>query len=147
MPRPSHHKIALLHATRSLKAKDLPKDVERYVQEGKDKGMDEDKAWAIAWSRYCKYKNPGSDHCKKDKSDYFAGRKAQGKTAASIDNVFKEFPNKYRRKSKDGKHEVLWMSGDWWVLEDLSTADLKKMWTALSWKPSGKTAMPKLRRR
>ena len=34
-------------------AKDLPKTVERYVKEHKEQGMDEDKAWAIAWSRYC----------------------------------------------------------------------------------------------
>ena len=34
-------------------AKDLPPDVERYVQEGKDSGMDEGKAWAVAWSRWC----------------------------------------------------------------------------------------------
>lgn len=31
----------------------VPADVERYVQEHKDQGMDEGKAWAIAWSRYC----------------------------------------------------------------------------------------------
>lgn len=52
----------------------VPADVERYVQEHKDQGMDEGKAWAIAWSRYCEYKNPGSDHCRKD--SYFEGRKA-----------------------------------------------------------------------
>ncbi len=34
-------------------AKDLPKNVERYVQEGKDQGLDEGEAWAVAWSRYC----------------------------------------------------------------------------------------------
>ncbi len=65
-------------------AKDLPPDVERYVQEGKDSGMDEGQAWAIAWSRYCKYKNPGSDHCKKDPSDYFKGREASNKTAGKV---------------------------------------------------------------
>ena len=57
-------------------AKNLPADVERDVQEGKDQGMDEGKAWAVAWSRYCKYKNPGSDHCQMDSGDYFQGRKA-----------------------------------------------------------------------
>ena len=34
-------------------AVDLPADVERYVEEGTDAGMPEDKAWAVAWSRYC----------------------------------------------------------------------------------------------
>lgn len=52
--------------------KDIPKNVERYVQEGLDAGMDEDKAWAIAWSRYCQYKEPNSPHCKQD--EYFPGR-------------------------------------------------------------------------
>ena len=54
----------------------IPADVERYVEEGKAQGMDEKKAWAVAWSRYCKYKNPGSSHCKKSPNEYFAGRKA-----------------------------------------------------------------------
>ena len=62
------HKIALMHVL----GKNLPKDVERYVEEGKEQGMDESKAWAIAWSRYCQYKNPNSDHCKQD--DYFPNR-------------------------------------------------------------------------
>jgi hypothetical protein len=54
----------------------LPKDVERYVEEGKDQGLTEDVAWPVAWSRYCK-KNPGSDHCHKSKDEYFPGRKAE----------------------------------------------------------------------
>jgi len=58
-------------------AKDLPKDVERYVEEGKEQGMDESKAWAVAWSRYCQYKNPGSEHCKQD--EYFPGRDKKAK--------------------------------------------------------------------
>jgi len=35
------------------KAENLPKDVERYVEEGKAQGLPENKAWAVAWSRYC----------------------------------------------------------------------------------------------
>jgi hypothetical protein len=54
-------------------AKNLPADVERYVEEGLEDGMPESKAWAVAWSRYCEYKNPSSSHCKKD--EYFQGRK------------------------------------------------------------------------
>ncbi len=70
-------------------------------------------------------------------------KKAADKTAAgSIDEVFKKFPAKFRRKSRDGKHEVNWMGGSWTVLEDISKADLKKMWTALSWE-IGKTATDK----
>lgn len=56
----------------------LPKDVERYVREAKeaDPGIDEGKAWAIAWSRFCKYKSPGDDHCKQGPEGYFKGKKA-----------------------------------------------------------------------
>lgn len=64
-------------------AKNLPADVERYVQEGKDQGLPEDEAWAVAWSRYCKYKNPGSDHCQMDPGDYFPGRKATETTMSN----------------------------------------------------------------
>lgn len=61
-------------------AVDLPKSVERYVKEHKDKGMEESKAWAVAWSRYCKYRNPGSPRCKQD--EYFHG---EGKKNASYE--------------------------------------------------------------
>lgn len=63
-------------------AKDLPPDVERYVQEGLDKGMPEDKAWAIAWSRWCKYKSPGDEHCSGGPGEYL-----QGKTAGDRQTV------------------------------------------------------------
>lgn len=53
---------------------DIPKDVERYVEEHKEQGSDESKAWALAWSRWCQYKNPDSPHCQKD--EYFTGKKA-----------------------------------------------------------------------
>jgi hypothetical protein len=55
----------------------IPADVERYVEETRESNpdYDEGQVWAVAWSRYCKYKNPGSDHCKKPTSEYFPGRK------------------------------------------------------------------------
>jgi hypothetical protein len=65
----------------------LPKDVERYVKEHKEQGVPEDKAWAIAWSRYCKYKNPGSDHCKMETSEYFPG---QNKSAREVDALWRQ---------------------------------------------------------
>lgn len=68
--KPSVHKVALLHV-----AKDLPKSVERYVEEGKDQGLDEGEAWAVAWSRYCKYKEPGSPHCQRPPSGYLTNQK------------------------------------------------------------------------
>ncbi len=60
-------------------AVNLPDDVERYVEDIKKKNPDysEGQAWATAWSIYCKYKNPGSDHCKQDAEDYFPGRTAK----------------------------------------------------------------------
>jgi hypothetical protein len=84
MPKAQPGRRQLLAFLADKTAKDLPKDVERYVQEGKDKGMDEDKAWAIAWSRYCKYKNPGSDHCKKDEGEYFKGKSASEATPEEV---------------------------------------------------------------
>jgi hypothetical protein len=63
-------------------AKNLPKDVERYVKEHKAQGNDEGKSWALAWSRYCQYKNPDSPHCKQD--EYFKGRKGAISTASQL---------------------------------------------------------------
>lgn len=65
--------------------KDIPADVERYVEEHLEQGNDEGKAWALAWSRYCEYKNPGSEHCKQD--SYFDGRKK----SASAQNVVRRY--------------------------------------------------------
>ena len=70
--------------TQNRHAKDLPADVLRYVDEGLESGMPEEKAWAIAWSRWCAYKNPGSDHCKKSKGEYFPGRKASAQRVATV---------------------------------------------------------------
>jgi len=54
-------------------AVDLPADVERYVEEIKAGNPDYDdaQAWATAWSIYCKYKNPNSEHCQMPTSEYF----------------------------------------------------------------------------
>ena len=64
-------------------AEDLPGPVERYVKETMEGNPDytEEQAWATAWSRYCKYKNPGSDHCQKDQDEYF---KAAGESRVSV---------------------------------------------------------------
>ncbi len=60
-------------------AKSIPADVERYVDEGKTQGMDEGEAWAVAWSRFCKYTSPGDDHCSGGPEDYLQGRSAAPK--------------------------------------------------------------------
>lgn len=56
----------------------VPADVERYVEETRESNPDYDDAqvWATAWSRFCKYKEPGSEHCKKPADEYFPGRSA-----------------------------------------------------------------------
>tara|TARA_X000000950_G_scaffold259444_1_gene327836 strand:+ start:9511 stop:9837 length:327 start_codon:yes stop_codon:yes gene_type:complete len=58
-------------------SKSVPAKVEEYAESVKEKNPDYDDAqvWATAWSIYCKYKNPSSDHCKKDTSEYFPGKK------------------------------------------------------------------------
>lgn len=68
----------------SKSAKSLPPTVERYVKEHKEQGADEGKAWALAWSRYCQFKNPDSPHCKSD--EYFHGRGP--KTAKKLDTIW-----------------------------------------------------------
>lgn len=56
----------------------MPAPVDRYYDEVKRDNPDytEAQAWATAWSIYCRHKNPGSDHCKKDPSEYLKGREA-----------------------------------------------------------------------
>ena len=44
-------------------AENLPDYVEDKVKEFKGKGYEEDYAWPMAWSIYCKHKEPNSPHC------------------------------------------------------------------------------------
>lgn len=68
------------NAERTSDKKERNENVPAYVHDkveeimGNQKEKDEGKAWAVAWSIYCKYKKPGSPHCKKEPSDYFPGR-------------------------------------------------------------------------
>jgi hypothetical protein len=66
----------------------IPKTVERYVAEHEDDGLDPSYAWALAWSRYCQFKQPGSPHCKQE-GGYFPNRpelrKSSVRTAADDD--------------------------------------------------------------
>jgi hypothetical protein len=56
--------------------RDIPKKVDEYVQQIKEDNpsYDDAQAWATAWSIYCKYKNPSSDHCHQPASAYFPGK-------------------------------------------------------------------------
>lgn len=60
-------------AGRKVAVGDIPADVERYVKEIEKSNPDYDEAqtWATAWSIYCKYKEPGSEHCSMPASGYF----------------------------------------------------------------------------
>jgi hypothetical protein len=70
------------HAEKSSDKKERNKNVPAYVHDKVEEIMkgqkekDEGKAWAVAWSIYCKYKKPGASSCKKETSDYFPSRKA-----------------------------------------------------------------------
>jgi hypothetical protein len=62
--------------------REVPETVERYYQEGIDQGMPEAEAWAVAWSRYCKYKDPESKHCHLRQAEYFPGKGGKGSKGA-----------------------------------------------------------------
>lgn len=63
-------------------AEGVPAKVKEYAEDVQKKNPDYDdaKVWATAWSIYCKYKAPNSDHCQKETSEYFPGK---GKEAES----------------------------------------------------------------
>ena len=54
--------------------KPVPKTVERYYNEHILQGVPDGKAWALAWSRFCKYSYPGSKRCHKKASEYLTRR-------------------------------------------------------------------------
>lgn len=64
-------------------AKNLPADVERYVQEHLDQGNPPEVAWPLAWSRFCKYKSPGHESCSGGPEDYFTGKQASARRVAA----------------------------------------------------------------
>jgi phosphoribosylformylglycinamidine (FGAM) synthase-like enzyme len=72
----------------------MPKDVDRYFKETKEQNPDynDSQAWAVAWSRYCKYKNKDSKHCQKKRpSQYFPGQKKKKKTEEVIQELAVKF--------------------------------------------------------
>jgi len=65
----------LAEANKKPSAKPKERDVPKYVLEKaeyfeKEKGYPTDYAFAMAWSIWCKYKDPTSKHCKKDRNQY-----------------------------------------------------------------------------
>ena len=81
----------------------MPKDVDRYFKETKEQNPDYDdsKAWAVAWSRYCKYKNPDSKHCqKKSPSSYFKKKKKK-KAGDAIQELAVKFASTLKKEGID----------------------------------------------
>jgi hypothetical protein len=84
---PMHTKIAktyLSHMLRARTAKNLPKKVEEYAKKFQDEGKDEGYAWALAWSIYCKHKNPDSPHCKADSYLDNQGKKSTQEVSKAV---------------------------------------------------------------
>ena len=110
--------------------RDIPDDVERYVEEHLEQGNDESYAWALAWSRYCEYKNPGSDHCKQN--TYFDGKKkSAGKLYFGVQDM------------KVGQiYKAKW-SGDWWYFQPLQSISNSGKIKGLLFIDDGFTKKPK----
>lgn len=56
----------------------MPSPVDKYFEQVKkdNPSYTDEQAWATAWSIYCKYKNPGSEHCTMAPSEYLKGKSA-----------------------------------------------------------------------
>jgi len=100
------------HTMPTKNAEGLPKYVEdkvKYFEEEKD--YPPEKAWPVAWSIYCKYKEPNSPSCKKDPDEYFAGRNKKASLSriadAKMDKVFKQVFDPLVKEFKDLGHEDL----------------------------------------
>jgi len=74
----STHPLPTRNAEGEKKERDIPKYVqEKAEQIEEERGEGPEYAFPVAWSIYCKYKEPNSPHCKKDKSEYFPSRSAR----------------------------------------------------------------------
>ena len=73
------------------KRRDIPKYVgekAKYFQEEED--YEVSKAWALAWSIYCKYKEPNSRHCERNKRYYLINQ------GIKDPKKMKPYPKKWR---------------------------------------------------
>lgn len=112
------------HSLPTKNAENLPKYVEdkvKYFEE--EKGYEPEKSWPVAWSIYCKYKEPGSPHCKKDPSEYFPSRNKkafiQRVADAKADKLFKQVFSDFIEELKGLGHDE--------VAYALSKQDFKKV--------------------
>ena len=60
----------------------------------KEKGYDPDYAFPMAWSIYCKYKNPSSPRCTKDQKDYLINQ------GVKDPKKMKKYPKKASAKNR-----------------------------------------------
>lgn len=61
--------------------RNIPKYVQDKAEEFESKGYEVGYAFALAWSLYCKYKEPGASSCSREPSGYLM-KKAAGRVAA-----------------------------------------------------------------
>lgn len=64
----------------------MPSPVDKYFKQVKESNPEhtDAQAWATAWSIFCKYKSPGSEHCQKDPGEYFKNRKKEAGIIARV---------------------------------------------------------------
>ena len=90
----STHSLPTRNAEQALSMK--KRDVPKYVSEKaeyfeKEEGYDTAKAFALAWSIFCKYKKPNNRHCERPKSDYLINQGIKDPKKQ------KKYPRKYQR--------------------------------------------------
>ena len=106
----------------------IPQYVHDKVEEimANQKEKDEGKAWAVAWSIWCKYKKPNSPHCQKETSDYFPSRKA-----SDYDKEVKKVTQKIGRAlDKITREGLLHISK---IVDENSTTEKEKQLTYYLW--------------
>lgn len=63
-------------------------EIKKKVQK-QNPSYDESKAWATAWSIYCKHVNPESDSCKRPPSGYLKKKKSKKKANSMYCTILK----------------------------------------------------------
>lgn len=106
----------------------MPSDVDRYFEEVKqgNPSYSDAQVWATAWSIFCKHKDPGSDHCKKDQGEYLKGKSAMvGRLAlrALTASFYGSSLDAFRAEvQKDAEAGVKWLAAfEHQALGELST--------------------------
>lgn len=112
----STHSLPTRNAERLSEAQ-KERNVPKYVKEKaeyfeEEKGYEPSYAWAMAWSIWCKYKNPDSPHCKRDqKANYLINQGVRGSKKkpypkkAFLSKLFPKMPQGV------GKTERIWFKG------------------------------------